>query len=224
MAPTDQTTSLIKDIRNHRGQLQYLSNLAQIKRRLTHIEATWTKSFDDFQTEALGLQVRMIVELISFGLLALHEQTYRQIRALENNSAEDDWNSREITNLILKINPSLTFIPINPNPKVMPDGSKHHEDRPRNETYRLKNLLKIYTRCGSILHVPNHLKKTTTLVTFHKEIPSIVKKLRLSLQDHVVLTNHYNEQEATALIFSLGSQEQDPYCTNAQAAGVFHEK
>jgi|GEM_PF-6357540 len=224
MTPHDQSPSLIKDIRNHRGQLQYLSNLSQIKRRLKHIDATWTESFDDFQTEALCLQIRMIVELISFGLLALHEQTYRQFRALENKSAEDDWNSREITYLISKINPSLTFIPIDPNFKLMPDGTKHHQDRPKNETYRLNNLNKIYERCGKILHVPNHLKKTTTIETFHKEIPSIVKKLRLSLQDHVVLTNHISEQEATALIFSLGSLEQAPYCTNAQSTGNFYKK
>lgn len=139
----------------------------------------------------------MIVELISFGLLALHEQTYRQFRALENKSAEDDWNSREITNLMSKINPSLTFIPIDPDFQLMPDGSKHHQDRPRKETCRLDNLNKLYARCGRILHVPNHLKKSTTVETFHAGIPSIVKKLRLSLQDHVVLTNHDSEQEAT---------------------------
>jgi hypothetical protein len=222
MTSHDQTPSLIKDIRNHRGQLQYLSNLSQIKRRLEHIEATWTGSFDNFQTEALSLQIRMIVELISFGLLALHEQTYRQFRALENKSAEDDWNSREITNLISKINPSLTFIPIDPDFQLMPDGSKHHQDRPRKETYRLDNLNKLYARCGRILHVPNHLKKSTTVETFHAEIPSIVKKLRLSLQDHVVLTNHDSEQEATALIFSLGLPSEKPRCVNAQSKGNFY--
>jgi hypothetical protein len=100
------------------------------------------------------------------------------------------------------------------------DESKQIEMRAVEEYYTLKQLAKLYERCGGILHVENPWNNSNKIDSFHQELPLIIRKLRTTIVDHVILFNHWKSQQSTMLIFSL-NDANEPSCSLAHGEGNF---
>jgi len=121
----------------------------------------------------------------------------------------------------MSLNPDMFFRASEKEFSIQNDGTKQVQLKPEKECYTLKRLSKLYSRCGGILHVENPWKQSSKVEQFHNELPSIIRKLSNTLQDHVVLVNHWNNDESTALLFTLSGKGELPTYALAQAPGNF---
>ncbi|MEN9657349.1 MAG: hypothetical protein RL571_814 [Pseudomonadota bacterium] len=212
---------MIDDIRNILNLNIYLEQLEEIKIRLAYISAYSNESKDRFVIESHALQIRKLTELVSFSLLAIHKTKYKVFRSNAGKDFRNDWNGRDIITNILLLNPDMFFKPSEKGFSLQRDGTKQIQLKPENQCYTLKLLAKLYDRCGGVLHIENPWKKSTKVDQFHADLPSIISKLNNTLQDHIVLVNHWNQSESTAIVFSLNENDIKPTYVLAQASGNF---
>jgi len=213
--------NMIEDIRNSRNLRIYLEQLEEAKARLKFISAYSNPTKDRFVIESHALQIRKLIELIAFSLMAIHKSKYKEYRSDGGSDFTKDWNGRDIIKNILTLNPDMFFRASESAYALQSDGTKQIKLKPEEECYTLKRLGKLYDRCGGILHVENPWKKSSRVEQFHNELPSIIRKLVNTLKDHVVLVNHWNHSESTAVLFTLGDDGVAPTYGLAQAPGNF---
>ncbi len=212
---------MIDDIRNSKNLVIYLDQLTEVKARLEYISGYSNSEKDRFIVESHALQVRKLIELVAFSLMSIHRTKYEDFRATVGMDFKKDWNGKDIINNVLKINPYMFFRPAHPGFSVDKDGARQVNLRDEGECYSLKRLAKLYDRCGGVLHVANPWLTSNKIEAFHNELPSIIKKLQLTLGDHIVLVNHWSNEQSTAVIFTLNGQEQKPTYYLAEAPGNF---
>lgn len=212
---------MIDDIRNSNNLKIYLEQLEEIKIRLAYICAYSNDSKDRFIIESHALQVRKLIELVSFSLMAIHKTKYKDFRNSIGKDFRDDWNGKDIITNILSLNPDMFFKPSEKGFSLQSDGTKQIQLKHETQCYTLKRLVKLYQRCGGVLHIENPWKKSTKVDQFHMELPSIISKLKNTLQDHIVLVNHWDQSESTAIVFSLNEPNTNPTYALAQASGNF---
>ncbi|RYY01350.1 MAG: hypothetical protein EOO53_18935 [Gammaproteobacteria bacterium] len=211
---------MLEDIRDIENVQVYIKHLEEIKARLSYVSGYSKSNKDRFVIEAHALQIRKIIELIAFSLVSIHRAIYKKYRENRGGDYTKDWNGREILNNVLNINPNMFFRSLHKKYIGQQDGSKQIEMREESEYYSLKQLAKLYDRCGGILHVENPWNNSNKINSFHYELPSIVKKLQVTFLDHAILFNHWQDKQSTVLIFSL-SDSEDPSCAIAQSNGNF---
>ncbi|WP_133408053.1 hypothetical protein [Parashewanella tropica] len=212
---------MIEDIRNCQNLKIYLEQLEEIKSRLAYISAYKNEGKDRFVIESHALQIRKLVELVSFSLMAIHKSKYQSFRINVGKDYKNDWNGRDIITNILKLNPDMFFKPSEKKFSIQCDGTKLIQLKPETQCYTLKRLVKLYDRCGGILHIENPWKKSTKIEQFHAELPSIIVKLNNTLQDHVILVNHWDQNQSTVIVFTLNEQNISPTYALAEASGNF---
>jgi hypothetical protein len=212
---------MIDDIRNSKNLKIYLEQLDEIKARLEHIASYINEDKDRFLIESHALQVRKIIELVAFSLLAIHSTKYKDFRAKAGKDFTNDWNGRDIITDVLKLNPDMFFRATYKGFTKQQDGIKQIKLREESECYTLKRLAKLYDRCGGVLHVSNPWKNSNKIELFHNELPSIIKKLEFTLSDHVVLVNHWQSEESTVVVFTLSGPDGKPTYALAHAPGNF---
>lgn len=212
---------MIEDIRNSKNLKVYLNQLEEVKARLSFVKAYSNEEKDRFLIELHALQLRKIIELVAFSLMAIHKVKYKEYRESASKDFKNDWNGRDIITSIMALNPDMFFRASEKEFSLQNDGTKQIQLKPEKDCYTLKLLAKLYDRCGGILHVENPWKQSTKVDQFHKELPSIIRRLSSTLQDHVVLVNHWNSNESTAVIFTLGGKDEKPTYALAQAPGNF---
>jgi hypothetical protein len=212
---------MIDDIRDSKNLKIYLEQLGEIKIRLEHIANYINEDKDRFVIEFHALQVRKIIELVAFSLLAIHSTNYKDFRAKVGIDFTNDWNGRDIITNVLKLNPDMFFRAVYNGFTKQQDGTKQLKLREESECYTLKRLVKLYDRCGGILHVSNPWNNSNKIESFHNELPSIIKKLESTLSDHVVLVNHWKCGESTVVVFTLSGTDGKPSYSLAAAPGNF---
>ncbi len=212
---------MIEDIRSSKNLKVYLEQLEEVKARLAFIAAYSNEQKDRFLIESHALQIRKLIELMAFSLMAIHRNKYEEYRGNVGKDYKNDWNGRDIITSILSLNPDMFFRASAKSASLQEDGTKQVQLRPETDCYTLKRLAKLYDRCGGILHVENPWKSSSKIEQFHNELPSIIKKLTNTLQDHIVLVNHWDQEESTALLFTLSGQDEKPTYALAQASGNF---
>ena len=195
------TKETLSDSRDQKNLERYLLQMTELKSRLGFISTYENKIKDRFVVEMTALQIRKIIELIAFSLISIHHETYKKYRANVGEDFINDWNGRDIINNLLKLNPDFLFKPILKEVLVQPDGTKDLQLQNEKECYTLKRLSKLYDRCGGILHVMNPWKNCNKVESFHGELKSIIKKLNATFEDHVILINHWSQNQSTAVIF-----------------------
>lgn len=182
---------MIRDIRNSKNLKTYLEQLEEVKARIHFVSSYSNLSANRFEIETHALQIRKIIELMSFALLAIHREEYSNYREKAGIDFKSDWNGRDIIYNILKLNPDMFFKPINPEHREHSIGFNQLKLRDEKECYTLKKISKIYDGCGGILHIENPWKRTNKIDQFHSELPSIIKKLKNTLEAHAVMVNHW---------------------------------
>lgn len=212
---------MIEDIRNSNNLKVYLEQLEEVKARLSFVAAYSNKEQNRFVIESHALQIRKLIELMAFSLIAIHRVKYKEYREKSGKDFTNDWNGRDIITNIMSLNPDMFFRASEKGFKLQNDGTKQVQFKPEEDCYTLKRLAKLHTRCGGILHIENPWKQSSKIEQFHNELPSIIRKLSNTLQDHVVLVNHWDNNESTALLFTLGSKDETPTYVLSQAPGNF---
>ncbi len=139
----------------------------------------------DIDNEFLFLQIRRIVELITFSSIVADEFRYqrlRQIDAASNNKDKGDytadWNASEILVKLSKISPHSLPRPLS-SLTVMSDGTKHFSE----STAKLAHdrLISIYKTAGGYLHSANPYKENVIELEQQKKISAralIIKELK----------------------------------------------
>ena len=71
---------MIEDIRNSKNLSVYLEQLEEVKARLSFVSAYSNEEKDRFVIESCALQIRKLIELIAFSLIAIHRIRYEDYR------------------------------------------------------------------------------------------------------------------------------------------------
>lgn len=145
----------------------YRRQMIEAKRRMRTIDrilgARKPLSGDLATDHELGfLQLRKIVELVTFSCIVADEQRYQRSRELDAVSNKrdkgdyaSDWNAGEILSKLVKISPHALPRPLGPM-EVQSDGVKHFLEAKAKATH--DRLIEIYKIAGGFAHVPNPFK------------------------------------------------------------------
>ncbi|MBX9913412.1 MAG: hypothetical protein K2Y25_05900 [Pseudomonadaceae bacterium] len=118
----------------------------------------------DIDNECVFMQVRRIIELITFSAIASDQQRYQRKRELEaerdtrdNGDYTTDWNAPQILKRLNKI--SHLFLPrALGQMTVQPDGTKHFDHALTGLTTHSR-LIEIYQSANGYAHTPNPFKE-----------------------------------------------------------------
>lgn len=141
------------------SHLLYHKQMVEVKCRFLVIDrilgAKKPRTFnEDFDNEVMWLQLRQIVELITFSAIASDEARYAAKRSKDggNNDYRKDGKAGKILEHLQQISPHFLPQPIGPI-KVNPDGSKHIDYGATQAT--LDRLKSIHETAGEGLHAHN---------------------------------------------------------------------
>ena len=145
----------------------YCRQMIEVKRRFKAIDRilgakkpiTQNQEIDN---ECAFLQVRKIIELITFSILITDKLRYQKLRELdaEKNSKDKgdytlDWNAPDILNKLSRISPFFLPRPLG-TLSELPDGTKHFNESKAKLTQ--ERLIDIYKIAGRYAHIQNPYK------------------------------------------------------------------
>jgi len=138
---------------------RYRSAMVELKQRLRAIDrvlgAKKPKTLTaDLDNEFMWLQVRKIVELVTFGGVMADEARYAALRAeaQDNPNYRRDWKVGQILKRLAELTPHYLPRPLG-DMLLLKDGTKHFEAGKEKET--LERFVQIYELAGEHLHVSN---------------------------------------------------------------------
>lgn len=201
----------MKDARSKKQIALYLEQMQEIKHRIAYIKSNLAEGIGRIEIESLALQIRKIIELIAFSQISIHMSNYRNRRSFVGKSYESDWNARSIFNNVKSLDQDSYPIPLDPEFKIMPDSTKHFEKLEKSSYLSEKQLLKLYERCGGLLHADNPWKPTGNKYNnFVKDLPHKLEQIKGLLNYHAVLVNHWDEKITTTLLIAMNSLNELP--------------
>ena len=203
----------MEDARSEKQIALYLTQMQEIKHRAAYIKTCMPGNIGRIEVENLALQVRKIIELVAFSQISIHLRKYKDRRSYIGDNYEEDWNARSIFNNVKRLNPDSYPIPINPAFQVKPDGTKHFELLDKSSYLSKSQLLKLYDRCGGLLHADNPWKEHGSKCdNFKKDLPEKLELLKNLLNYHAILVNHWEEGISTTLLIAMNSLDDLPIC------------
>lgn len=178
----------------------YLQQMVEVKRRfhaadrILGAKKPLTRDLD-IDNEFVFLQVRRIVELITFSAIVSDERRYQRARELDAvANAKDkgdytaDWNAADILVRLSKISPHFLPRPLGPM-EVKPDGTKHFNEAAAKVTH--DRLISIYKTAGGYAHTSNPYKANVAELELQKKArarATLVKELaflKSVIREHV---------------------------------------
>jgi hypothetical protein len=144
----------------------YLSLMTEAKLRILTAERMTSSSTPltglfSLDCEFCFLQIRKIIEFITFGAMVREEQRYRQYRKTESKkptgSAPDptkDWNAKEILSRLVRLSPHMLPIPLGTHSQTAPGVINF--DRAKLTVNHAK-LIELDGACSGFIHAPNPL-------------------------------------------------------------------
>jgi len=159
--------------------------MEEIKRRITVIQLFLTKkcttSYAETNFETMCLQIRKILELIALGSLVANKNEFTKF----NDKFEKLWNAREILRDIKKVNPDFYPKPVNETKSEDPQIG-FHLDKVISGYLTEKKFLKIYEKCGGIMHAANPFKNKFDYNYYKINIPFWVTEITTLLNIHLI--------------------------------------
>lgn len=167
---------------------QYSGQMVEIKHRTDALryfhECLKKPDFKIQALESMCLQVRKILELIAMSSLIANKDAY--IEMYEEFEKHQD--ARKLLHALEKVNENFYPIPIIQ--ELSEDGS-HATHRLLNKDYLTKkDFVKVYEKCGRILHTPNPYRSKVDFEYYEINLPTWDRKIIELLNVHEVnLTN-----------------------------------
>ncbi len=210
----------------------YLQQMIEVKQRFRAVD--WilgakkplTRN-QEVDNESAFLQVRKIIELITFSAIVSDEQRYKRLRELDavKNPKDKgnyalDWNAAEILIHLSKISPYFLPRPLSIMAEQA-DGTKHFNEAAAKLTH--DRLIDIYKKAGGYAHIPNPYKLNGIILENKKKETAreILKKevayLKSVIWEHVKIgliwkpdTNPTElENSESAWLISFGNKDTD---------------
>ena len=157
----------------------YLSQMVEVKRRFRAADrilgAKKPLTRDaDIDNECVFLQMRRIIELITFSAIVSDELRYQRSRELDamanpkdKGDYTADWNAAKILEKLSKISPYFLPRPLGPM-TTQPDGTKHFNEAAAKLTH--DRLISIYRTSGGYAHSPNPYKENSQELDRQKKV------------------------------------------------------
>jgi len=169
----------------------YVSVMEEIKRRTAVIRSflngTSSALYRATQVESIYLQIRMILELIALASIAANKTIFEE----NQKKFHKHWNPSDILKDIEKINQNYYPQPIREIPSSKKGVVNDFVDI-KDGFLTKEDLVSIHGKTGNILHAKNPYGKELNYGDYEKQIPAIMKKIQLLLNNHRIklLGNH----------------------------------
>ena len=131
--------------------------------------------------ESSYLQFRKILELIALGSLVANKEIFSKVQADFGKC----WNAAYIIKDIERINPDFYPHPIVEMPSVRPGIKMDWNDHPGGFLTQ-KEFLKLYEKCGAILHADNPFGSQIDYGYYEQNINVWAEKIALLLNCHTI--------------------------------------
>lgn len=177
----------------------YRKQMVEVKRRLASIDRilgakkgkprTLTADYDN---EFMWLQLRKIVELVTFSAIAADKERYVALRLKQDakSNFQNDWRAEKILGHLSNINPNFLPQPCG-QLKTNSDGTKHSEGLASAQQATLDRLVSIHQEAGEYLHAGNPFDLNTEQ---HVADMRIVARGRIETEYaylRTILSEHY---------------------------------
>lgn len=172
-----------EDVHDTRIQ-SYLFQMEIIKKRMDAISKIGNREqttlFRFTNIEFMALQIRKVIEHIAMSNLVVNSSLYKEY----NDKFASNWNARLIFRDLERINPSFYPIPV----KIV---DNEYDDiktiDPLTDGFLTKDeAIKVYNRCGSLMHVENPFGKQIDYAYYETQIIVWYKKIMVLLATHLI--------------------------------------
>lgn len=207
----------------------YLQQMVEVKRRLHAVDRILgaknpVTQDSDLDNECAFLQVRKIVELITFSAIVSDERRYQRSRELDaisnprdKGDYAQDWNAADILSRLSKMSPYFLPRPLGKMTEQT-DGVKQFEEASAKLVH--DRLIAIYKLAGGFAHVPNPYKPNGVVLekkkreTARAAIEKEVAYIKAAIWEHVKIGLVWDpasgrtqlEQSESAWIVSFGDK------------------
>lgn len=155
------------------------------------------------------LQLRMICELIAISCLIAHGEEIDQ----KAKNLKSKYKADEIINRLEVLNEAFYPVPR----KMSSEGpNSYHLDHIDDEYLSKKDLIKLYRRCGSVLHkgsLKRMLKKNAQIEKNYEDVIGWISKIRNFLNVHQITLDEGNTQ----IICQMRNRNEKVQCVHAVA-------
>ena len=170
----------------------YCDLMEEIKRRITVIQFFSAKEnatpYKATTIETMCLQLRKVLELIALGSLVANKKEFSKF----NDKFEKMWNAKFILRDIKRVNPDYYPRPVTEKESEDPAIKNKLEDIRSGYLTPLR-FVKVYEKCGAIMHADNPFGSKVDYSYYDKNIPIWVTEIMTLLNNHnIKLVNDEN--------------------------------
>ncbi|EMP4115307.1 hypothetical protein WD169_004490 [Vibrio parahaemolyticus] len=179
-----------------------LDLLSEIKGRqvvIGSLDILGESKYCETQIEYACLQIRKILELIAFASLVSNSDLYKS----QYDNFSRFWNAEKMLRDMERVNSNFYPIPVT---QIRRNGIMHIDDRTDDNYLTKVKFLKVYKKCGAIMHADNPYGSKVDYRYYRSELPKW-------LNDITALLNSFSIQfvgESDFQLFQMGSREQAP--------------
>jgi hypothetical protein len=159
--------------------------MEEVKRRIAVVQsflAGQSKTIYQATTiESMCLQIRKILELIALGSLIANKSVFVE----QNAKFEKFWNAKLILQDIERINAKFYPRPIKEVPSITP-GVVNDLVELKSGYLTQEKFLKVYEKCGKIMHADNPFGSKTIFEYYEKEVLTWLKEIMSLLNTHTI--------------------------------------
>jgi len=201
----------------------YQTHMAEAKLRLLAVEriadaTTPLTGLRALDSEFCFLQIRKVIELITFSAIKREEARYSKLRELErkanpkdHGNPAKDWQAPDILKRLVSLSPHVLPIPIS---KVAQTGPNAYHYERHDMSVNHGRLIELYGACGGYMHaknplVGNYIAQVEAERTKYESAPTEIRRaqdfLRKLLWQHAVVQLDWSDPENPKAIDSPSS-------------------
>jgi hypothetical protein len=166
--------------------IKYCNLMEEVKKRTSVIDIFLSGSsnalYKATTIESICLQFRKILELIAMGSLVANKKAFSQIYS----DFSKCWNAEYIFKDIERINPEFYPSPIIEVPSTKPGLKMDWKDKEHTEYLTKQDFVKLYKKCGAIMHSGNPYGSQVDYGYYDKNIPDWRTKIISLLNTHKI--------------------------------------
>lgn len=150
--------------------VMYCNVMEEIKRRISVIDFFHNGAghalYEPTTLESIALQVRKILELIAMASLVANKKEYEKVYS----NFASAWNAEYLLKDLGRVNADFYPKPVVESPSDDPKVKNHLVDR-GDDYLTKKEFIKVYKKCGAIMHASNPLGRKIGYEYYKKSIP-----------------------------------------------------
>lgn len=165
--------------------VMYCNVMEEIKQRTSVIDFFLVGKghalYEPTTLESIGLQIRKILELIAMASLVANKKEYEKVYS----NFASAWNAEYLLKDLERVNADFYPKPVVEKPSDNPEVKNHLEDR-SNDYLTKKEFIKVYKKCGAIMHASNPMGRKIGYEYYKKSFPEWRQKIINLLNNHQI--------------------------------------